>query len=172
MILERDEFNAVFAAHYVRVLRYVQRRIEDAGAAEEIAADTFLVAWSKRDEREISLPWLYRTAANKIGDHYKRSQRKKAAEAALIRRAEEIPDTVSALDRIALAAAMAALAAKEREVVMLTYWEGLSAREAAEVVGVTESAVWAILTRARTKLRRHLHDTSDPSSGGDHAIRR
>lgn len=170
--LERDEFNAVFAEHYVRVLRYVQRRVDDAGVAEEIAAETFVVAWSKREHAEISVPWLYRTAANKIGDHYKRSQRKRAAEAALTRRAEEMPEGVSTLDRLALAAAMAELTPKEREVVMLTYWEGLSAREITQVVGGTDASVWVTLTRARAKMRQHMHDASDPSPGGDHAIRR
>jgi len=170
--LERDEFNAVFAAHYTRVLRYVQRRVDDRGAAEEIAAETFLVAWSKRGHVEITVPWLYGTAANKIGDHYRRSQRKRAAEAALARRAEEAPEEVSPLDRLALTSAINVLTAKEREVVMLTYWERLPAKQVAEVVGGSEASIWVTLTRARTKMREHLHDFPHPATeGGDHALR-
>jgi RNA polymerase sigma factor (sigma-70 family) len=170
--LERDEFNAVFAAHYIRVLRYVQRRVDDRGTAEEIAAETFLVAWSKRGQVEISVPWLYRTAANKIGDHYRRSQRKRAAEAALARRAEEAPEEVSPLDRLALTSAIDSLTEKEREVVMLTYWERLPAKQVAEVMGGSESSIWVTLTRARTKIRKHLNDSSESATGGgDHALR-
>ncbi len=42
---------------------------------------------------------------------------------------------------------------REREVVVLTYWEGLTAEESATVLGSTPGAVWATLTRARAKLR-------------------
>ena len=169
--LDRDEFNTIFAAHYVRVVRYVERRTGDHGIAEEIAAETFLVAWSKRDRADITLPWLYRTAAHKIGDFYKRSRRKRAAEGALVRLAEEPPVGVSTLDRLALAAAMKALASREREVLMLTYWEGLTAREVGEVIGASESAVWVALTRARAKLRTGLSESIPVVRGGDHAIR-
>jgi RNA polymerase sigma-70 factor (ECF subfamily) len=170
--VDRGEFNVVFAAHFVRVVRFVERRTSDAQTAEDIAAETFLVAWAKRDQVEVTLPWLYRTAANKIGDHYRRSQRKRVAEAALSRLLEEPAMGVPVLDRLALTAAISALNPREREVVMLTYWERLTAREVGEVIGRSESAVWVTLTRAREKMRGHLAESIRDLQRGDHAIRR
>ena len=170
--LEREEFDRMFAECYVRVVRFVERRTGDHAIAEEIAAETFLVAWAKRHRAEISLPWLYRTARNKIGDHFRRSQRKRLAEQALARLAEEPETGISTLERLDLAAAMEALSSRERDVVMLTYWEDLTAREVGEVLGTSESAIWVALTRARKKLRDRLSEATSDAMGGDHAIRR
>ncbi len=60
------------------------------------------------------------------------------------------------MERIALLAAVASLNARERQVVVLTYWDELSAGQIAEVLRTTEGAVWTTLTRARGKLRREL----------------
>lgn len=49
---------------------------------------------------------------------------------------------------------------RDREVIMLTYWDGLSAAEAAVVLGTTTGAVWVTLTRARAKLRAVIADTA------------
>lgn len=54
---------------------------------------------------------------------------------------------------------------------MLTYWEGLTAAEIGEVLGTSEQAVWAVLSRARAKLRGHLVPDLDQTQRGDHVER-
>lgn len=166
--MDKPEFDSLFAENFVKVQRYVERRIGDRSAAEEIAAETFLLAWNRHSTTHVSLPWLYRTASHKIADHSKRSRRRQQVEEALLRLEEEAPQAMPTLDRLVLHDALRALAPREREVVMLTYWERLSAAEIGEVLGLSEGAVWTTLSRARTKLHNLL--LPDPAGrGGEHA---
>lgn len=166
--MPKRTFDALFGAHYLRVLRYAERRIADQQVAEDVAADTFELAWQRisAEGAEIDLPWLYQTAAFKLRDQYRRNSRRREAVSALERFAEEAPDALNTLDRLALVEALRSLSDRDREVLMLTYWDGLSASEVGAVVGTTTGAVWATLSRARTKLKAQLD--ADTRAGGRH----
>ncbi|WP_343954977.1 hypothetical protein [Nonomuraea longicatena] len=47
MILAPDTFEAVFDAHYEEIRRYIARRIA-LDMAEDLAAETFLIAFKRR----------------------------------------------------------------------------------------------------------------------------
>src|SRR5688500_3161984 len=60
---ERERFVALYGAHGGAVLAYARRLIA-ADEAEDIRAETFLVAWRRRrDVPADALPWLYAVAA-------------------------------------------------------------------------------------------------------------
>src|ERR1700722_9916592 len=60
-------FAACFEVHYPRVLAYGLRRLPDRAAAEDAAAETFLVAWRRfGDAPSDQLPWLLAIARNVI----------------------------------------------------------------------------------------------------------
>jgi RNA polymerase sigma-70 factor (ECF subfamily) len=168
VVVAHDAFRALFAANYLHVLRYTERRVDDQQVAEDIAADTFELAWTRLQQgRHVDRPWLFLTASFKLRDHYKRGSRRRAAEAALGRLVEEPTDHLGTLDRMALHDALLSLTEREREAVMLTYWEGLTAAEAAAVLRCSTSAVWVALSRARTKLRGIL-EPDFTTTGGEH----
>lgn len=168
MVVPQSEFTSLFADHYVAVLRYAERRVDDQQVAEDIAADTFELAWVRLQEgREVDRPWLFLTAAFKLRDHYKRGTRRKAAEGALARLVKERDDPMTTLDVLAVHDALRTLSDREREAVMLTYWDGLSATEAAKVLRCSVSAVWVALSRGRAKLRGILL-TQPSAAGGEH----
>lgn len=170
--MPRRTFTALFSAQYIHVLRFAERRVDDLQVAEDIAAETFELAWVHIQRgREVDRPWLFVTASFKLRDHYKRGARKRAAEAALERLAQEPHETLSILDRMALHDALRTLTAREREAVMLTYWDGLSAAEAAAVLRCSSSAVWVALSRGRAKLRGIL-EPDLTAAGGEHDGRR
>lgn len=58
--------------------------------------------------------------------------------------------------------AFRSLSPADRNVLAWQLWEGLSAREIATVLDVSEAAVWRRLERARTRLRQHLADRNHP----------
>lgn len=153
---DTDAFRAFYRAHQRDLLRYVERRVADQSVAEEITAEAFTVAWRRWSTVEITLPWMYRTARNKIGDHYRRDGRRRAAQLALERLAEEPPTGIAPVDRLALQEALRTLSEREREAILLTYWEDLDASEVGHALGASRSAVWTLLTRARGKLRGQL----------------
>jgi hypothetical protein len=52
------QFDACFRAHYAEVLAYALRRLGERGAAEDVAAQTFAVAWRRLDALPADpLPW-------------------------------------------------------------------------------------------------------------------
>lgn len=142
---------------------YLTRRVGPVDA-EDLAADTFLTAFSRRTHyvsvHGSALPWLYGIATNLVRNH-SRSERRRieflsrmaAAEGRGIaddtneRRAEAVDD----LQRLALG--LANLADGARDVVMLVAIEGLSYEEASVALGVPVGTVRSRLSRARDHLR-------------------
>ncbi len=159
-------FDALFESYYTVVRRYSERRLADVNVAEDIAAETFAVAWGRINANEsVDLPWLYTVAARRIADHYRRKERWGGVEAALLRREQE-PDASRAepLDILALRDALRRLPEQQREAVLLHYWEGLPAGQIAMVLQTSEQAVWALLSRARKRLRRLLDVPGDTTT--------
>ncbi|MGN8552194.1 UNVERIFIED_CONTAM: sigma-70 family RNA polymerase sigma factor [Microbacterium sp. SLM126] len=159
-------FSALFAEHWPAVHSYVRRRVQDSGEAEEIASEVFRIAWQKLDPADpFGRPWLYRTAMNRVRDHYRRQSRRARAEEALQRRFEEAPLRADPDDVLTLRAAMRFLSEREREALLLTYWDGLSAAEVGAVLGCSPGTVWTLMTRAREKLRVAMRDTTQVDGG-------
>jgi len=69
---EPEAFSALFTRHAATIQRYVTRRL-GPDAADDVVADTFLLAFRQRDSydpaRPDALPWLYGIATNLIGRH-------------------------------------------------------------------------------------------------------
>ncbi|KRA24752.1 hypothetical protein ASD65_10210 [Microbacterium sp. Root61] len=157
--MTRAAFDALFDEHFITVVRYIERRVWDPSVAEDLAADAFRTGWEKLQHgASVDLPWLLVTAGNKVRDFNKRLGRRRRAEIALRRLDEEPVAEISGLDRLAVREAVSKLSTREREVVLLTYWEGLSADEISAVVGISSGAVWTSLSRSRAKLRSILGD--------------
>ena len=140
-------FAAFYRQHYGAVLAFAVRRIDDRETAREIAVDVFRIAWGAfGDGTEPTRAWLLRVARNQIGDAYRRRDRDRRLHRALEGEAllggRPAPDArvAEVLDGLPDAA---------REVLMLTYWDGLPAAEAGRVLGCSAAAVWVRLHRAR-----------------------
>jgi RNA polymerase sigma-70 factor (ECF subfamily) len=164
-----EGFERVFALHHAALLRYVERRLPLPDAAQDVAAEVWVAAWERWGSgRMVELPWLYRVAANKVADHYRAVERGRAVALALRRSVDGLPEDALARGRAdALGAALADLGEREREAIMLTYWEGLRAADVAAALGCAVPTAWAVLSRARKKLRRLLEpDAAHASPSG------
>jgi RNA polymerase sigma-70 factor (ECF subfamily) len=151
-----ERFEDLYRAHYAAVLRFARRRTDPA-TAEDVAAETFAIAW-RRLERippENPLPWLYTTAANELANRRRkaRSDEYKAAAAS-----HEIGrDPADALaERDAVLRAFAELSATDREALRLVAWEGLSLADGARVAKTTRVAFAVRVSRARKRLAARL----------------
>jgi DNA-directed RNA polymerase specialized sigma24 family protein len=70
-------FEACFRHNYGRVLAYVLRRTGDRTVAEDVAAETFLVAWRRRELLpDDALPWLLATARNLVLNQHRSRRRR------------------------------------------------------------------------------------------------
>lgn len=154
-------FETFFVQHHGQVLRYAQRRLPSPTAAEDLAAEVFTAAWQIwAADKSLTLPWLYRVASNKIADRYRSEERRAAVQVALFRQQEEAGAGPDHLERLALREALLQLSDRDREAITLHYWEGLAAPEIAEILGCTLPTAWAVLSRARKRLRRALADNT------------
>jgi RNA polymerase sigma-70 factor (ECF subfamily) len=149
----------LFREHYPLVRAYALRRAAP-DAAQDVIADTFLVAWRRlEDVPEDALPWLYATARRVLANQRRSASRSAALEARI---AAEGPPAASieAADSVADAEvvwqALARLSERSREALMLVGWEGLSGARAARAAGCSRAAFAVRLHRARARLADEL----------------
>ncbi len=154
-------FRALFAAHYAAVCAYVARRARP-DAVEDVAADTFLIAWRRQAEiPDRPRPWLLATAGKCLANQRRALLRGDAlAQRLAATLPPAAPDAAAgaeqAAHRRALIAAFTALDDADRELLMLSHWDGLAPRDVAAVLGVSPVAARARVHRANRRLQQRL----------------
>ena len=150
-------FDALFTAHQRHVLAYAMRRTQAWADAEDVAAETFTIAWRKFDsipEAE-PLPWLYAVARRVLANH-RRGLGRRERLTALLRVDVATPMRAGEdLDGPAFAA-LSALAPADQEILRLVAWEELGNQGIAAVLGITPNAVAIRLHRARARFAAAL----------------
>ncbi len=164
-------FATVFDRHFDAVHAYLQRRV-GPDLADELSAQTFLVAFDKRggydSTQPDARPWLLGIATNLVRRHHRDEVRQFRAYA----RSAEDPvhdafDGVEArLDasemRRELVDALAQVPVEELDALLLYAWAELSYPEIAGALGIPTGTVRSRLSRARGRIRVAL-DGSRPS---------
>ena len=145
-----------------RLLALATRMLGDRMEAEDVAQEAFMRIWKQaprwRGGEARFDTWLHRVALNLCYDRL-RAHREEPA--------DELPDAVDpaatpdaqleAQSREArVRAALAALPARQREALVLNYYQELSNIEAAALMGITVDALESLLARARRNLRAQL----------------
>lgn len=158
----------LLSRHEKQVYRFGLRMCGSEEDAKDVLQETLLAAFrgihAFRGDAELST-WLYQVART----HCYRLHRRRAGApeefqpldspaAAHVAAAEATPDMASQARQIGavLQAAILALPEEQREVLLLRDVEGLTAEEAAQVVGIEVRALKSRLHRARLQLRGHL----------------
>jgi RNA polymerase sigma-70 factor, ECF subfamily len=146
-----ERFDELFASNFRAVSAYALRRAPRADA-EEVVAETFLVAWRRLDDVPANArPWLLGVARRMLANQRRAAKRRGALEERIGQaRASEPPRSRPIRE------ALRELRAKDRELVLLVAWDGLSVAEAAAVLGCSRTAAKVRLHRARRRLRDEL----------------
>ncbi len=170
---EPEQFAVLFRQRGPEIQRYVARRI-GADAAEDVVAETFLVAFRQRSGYDLARadarPWLYGIATNLIGRHRRSETRLLRA----LARTGRDPLTEPFTDRVdaevsasaasrRLAAALAKLPSQHRDTLLLVAWGEVTYEQAALALGVPTGTVRSRVSRARRAIRRALGE-ADPSA--------
>jgi RNA polymerase sigma-70 factor, ECF subfamily len=163
-LAEPGAFGAIFERHYDAVHGYLQRRLDDS-RADEIASQTFLVAFDSRSRfdrsRPDARPWLFGIATNLAHNHRRHEVVELRAAAAMRPENGAGIDGVEArLDaerlRGPLAQALADLPSEESDVLCLLVWAELSQAEIADALAIPLGTVKSRLSRARGRLQSAL----------------
>ena len=165
-LAEPAQFATLFDRHAAGVHRYLGRRV--GNLADDLLSETFLIAFRRRaayrPEHVDVRPWLIGIATNVVRVHVRSEQRRyralarAASEPAPSGHApEEAEDRVAAESmRAPLAAALAGLKARDRDVLLLLAYGQLSYEEIAAVLDVPIGTVRSRLNRARRQTRAAL----------------
>ena len=156
-------FGRLFDHYHASIYRYIVSRVHRPSDAEDLTQLVFvkaLEALPRYEARGIPFGgWLFRLARNAVIDHV-RTHRDHADLSSAAERpgGEAGPDEIvavrQALDEVA--AALGALTEEQREAIALRFFGGLSAREAAAVMGKQEGTVRGLQFRAIAAMRRTL----------------
>lgn len=166
---DETRFAVLFDEHFGALWNYAYRLSGSRATAEDLTANTFLTAWSKRDSVDLfgrhPLPWLFTVASNLYRSELRSSTRYRRALARLpmtTTAPDHSDDVVSAVDtsahRARVAHAVQSLPRSEREVVELCLLGEVGTAEAAEVLGIAEVSVRSRISRARARLRRMFEE--------------
>jgi RNA polymerase sigma factor (sigma-70 family) len=174
----RAAFEQLFRDTRTDLLAYLVRRSQSAEDAADVLAETYLIAWQKLDAiptGERARLWLFGVARNLL---MKGATRRRSRHALVERLAGELRSAHPPQDRvedersIALRVALAALPQREREIVLLTAWEGLTPKQIAAVTGTPVNVVRVRLHRARARLKRELAPPLHKGSVASRAVAR
>jgi RNA polymerase sigma factor (sigma-70 family) len=161
----RAGFEQLYRETRTDLLAYLMRRSPNPEVAADLLADTYLIAWQKLDmipAGERARLWLFGVARNLLLEGARRRRSRQALVerlAAELRSAQPARAPVEDERASALGEALAALPEWDREIVLLTAWEGLTPKEIAAVIGVRVNVVRVRLHRTRTRLRRELSNS-------------
>lgn len=159
-----DAFEDAYDAHIWDVYAFIAYRVRVVADVEDLTQQTFekgLRAWSRFDpERASAKTWLIAIARNVVIDHFRSSRDVKALD-------EEAEGSLASSDTLveeqarfgvepALAAALASLSARDREVVALRFGGDLKGTEIAEELGLSLANVQQILSRSLRQLKALL----------------
>lgn len=163
-------FEALVLRYQARIVNFASAMVHDAGAAEDVAQETFVRAWRGlgRFRAESTFKtWLYRIATNVARTHLdRRGRRARIADRSLDDEAEPVqagdvpspaPDAETSLvRREAIDRALSELPDELRQALVLRDVEGLDYKEIAGVTGAPIGTVESRIFRARRRLRTLL----------------
>lgn len=160
---EREaRLESLFAAHGPTVLAYARRRT-DSTTADDVLSEVFVIAWRQLARIPADpVPWLLVCARNVLA-HAHRSQHRRAALierlTVMSPRAQFAPELNDGM----LGRALTSLSERDREVLLLVAWEGLSVQQAATVINCSSRTFSMRLHRARKRLSAALEAADKPT---------
>jgi RNA polymerase sigma-70 factor, ECF subfamily len=155
---DMDAFEVLYHRYVRAVFGLALRRLRNRPEAEEVTQEAFTAVWrsaeSYRPERGSAGGWLYTIARNSVLDRMRRNGRADTtAELPDLASPEGGPDEQAEQSYTAwrVHRALEELNPKEREVIELAYWSGLSQ---SEVASFLDQPLGTVKTRTRSALAR------------------
>ena len=160
-------FSEIYDQHFEAVRRYVWRRA--ALLADDVAAETFLVAWRRLDDVPANaLPWLIAVARNTLLNERRRARRQTAVTDRLAAEPIHVESGAETVASDSVGAALTALPERDREVLLLSVWEDLDRDAIAQILGCSKANVSVRLHRARHRFADELERQAPAASSPLH----
>ena len=166
----REAFNSVFRYYYPRIMAYTASMVEQK-AAEDIVQDVFLYVWENREKLYVSdgfHSYLFQSAYTRCLDYFKKNLSiEKYHSHTYEKYLEDYQNLLKGDDSVIkelsvkdfyrhLYELLEHLPTQRREVFILTYIKGLTAKEVAEQIQMPQRTVESHLYLALRFLKRHM----------------
>jgi RNA polymerase sigma-70 factor (ECF subfamily) len=155
---DQDAAKELYERYFDRIYNYVYARLGRAEDAEDLAIDTMTRSLTRldlfQDQGVAFSSWVYRIAHNATIDHYRKQGKASLVplEGAVLPQSAD-PSGIEGED---LRAAVRELTEEQQQVLILRFFQDLSAAQAAEIMGKSIGAVQALQHRALGSLERTL----------------
>ena len=165
-VVRSEEVKHFYIQYGAEVQRYLTRQVKCGFTAADLTQEVFLRLVRSGNSMELSNPraYIYRIASNILTDHIRGAARKHSASHEPISDtvAEEAPgpeDRLLSRDELMrLERAIADLPQRQREVMTLHKFDGLSYRDIADRLGISKNTVMVHMMRALAHCRDRLAD--------------
>lgn len=156
-MITEERKTEIYGDYSSRIFGYINSRVNNPVIAEDLCSDVFLKVYEKLDtfdEGKASLStWIYTIARNRLTDYYRTR-----------RITEEIPEALADENNVEesviggemleiLADALEALPERERDLIVLRYYSGLTLKETGERLGISYAYVKVLHNRALAKMK-------------------
>src|SRR6266550_1277629 len=160
---DQDAVRALYERYFDRIYNYVYARLGRAEDAEDLAIDTMTRGLTRldlfQDQGVAFSSWIYRIAHNATIDHYRRHGRVTLVpleNAILPQTADPSELALEQLSNEDLRAALRDLTEEQQQVLILRFFQDLTAGQVADIMGKSVGAVQALQHRALGSLERAL----------------
>jgi len=148
---------ALYQAHYAALVRAAALLVGDVATAEDVVQDSFIAmhrAWGRLRDPSRALPYLRRAVINRSRSVLRHRVVADRHSAVTVPEWPSAEDSALALvQRSSVLAALGALPARQREVVVLRYYADLSETQIGAALGISTGAVKSHVARAKNSLR-------------------
>ena len=165
----RRRFDALFRENIAGIASYCSWRSRSSGDEQDAVSEVFLIAWRRLDDvpdGDGARPWLYATArrvmSNQARANARRARLSEKLEAVPPRDANDGAGGDPAAERVH--EVLHRLGTRDREVLLLAEWEGLSPAEIAKVLRCPAVTVRGRLHRARRRFRAAYDASLGPNA--------
>src|SRR6266487_7029303 len=154
------QLEAIFRMHFTDLYQYIYRQVRDVVIAEDLASAVFLKAlrWLQQDRSQESVKgWLYATARSTIADYWHEHTQMQLLP---LEEAEQMPVLSDESDeqmrplQARLQHLLDGLSSRERDILTLRYFQGYSAAEIGQILGLSANHVRVLQLRALRRAAR------------------
>jgi RNA polymerase sigma-70 factor (ECF subfamily) len=158
-LCDASAFAGIFDRHFRAIFRFMRGRV-GRQLAEDLASETFVVAFGRRGSYDLSRddarPWLYGIAVNLLRENRRAEERRLRAYARMpVELRSASPESGDQLDSV-LSAALLELSHEERNLILLLTWADLTYEQLADALNLPVGTIRSRVSRVRSKLRGRL----------------
>ncbi|MCX4818974.1 RNA polymerase sigma factor [Streptomyces sp. NBC_01142] len=164
-----DSITALVSGSHPNVQRFARSLCATPEDAEDAAQEALIILYRKIGMLRASgalASWMFRIVRNECLRRARTTRAHAPLPDAAVRSAEEV--VLQRIEAGQVAAAIAALPAEQRRVLIMRDIQGHSGRMVAEALGLSTAAMKSRLHRARTAVQQSLRATPEPAPGDTH----